>query len=97
MKIDTEPIIVTKDKLLKKKENAEFGIAEFEREIAEIDTITPEEIAEAERIENLLLRAKKARKLKSKQLAVSHQKERLKALNKAIKDMEKKGLTQIEI
>ena len=97
MKIDTEPVIVTKDKLLQKKENAEFGISQFQKEIDEIGEITPEEIAEAERIENLLLRAKKAKKLESKQLALTHQKERLKALETAIKDMEKKGLDQIEV
>lgn len=97
MRYTTNPIIVTKDQLLKKKENAELGISLFEQEISEIGTITQEEIAEAERIESLLRRAKKARKLESKQLGLKDQKERHKALEKAIKDMEKAGVDQIEI
>ena len=97
MKIETDPIIVTKDKLLKKKENAELGIELFEKEIAEIEAISQDDINEAERIEKLLLTLKKSRKLESKKNALVKQKSRLKELNKAIKSMSDKGLDQLEI
>jgi len=86
MIIETEIKKVPIEKLEEKRDNCINGIYLYEKELEEINKITDEELIEAERIFELLLKLKIHKKKESKEKGLNNQREKLVELNKIIKN-----------